>query len=58
MPVLLMKAMEGFADRFQVLAHCIRYCKKHNTALCVDWSDGTIPGVGTVAIKELPLVSI
>jgi len=40
MPVLMMKAMEGFADRLQVLAHCIRYCKKHNTALCVDWSDG------------------
>ena len=40
MPVLMMKAIEGFADRLTVLAHCIRYCKKHNTALCVDWDDG------------------
>jgi len=40
MPVLVMKATEGFADRMTVLAHCIRYCLANDTALCVDWSDG------------------
>jgi len=40
MPVVVMKATEGFADRLQVLSHCIRYCKDHNAYLCVDWSDG------------------
>ena len=40
MPVVVMKATEGFADRFQVLSHCIRYCITHDAYLCVDWTDG------------------
>lgn len=44
MPVLVMKATEGFADRLTFLAHCIRYCLKNDTALCVDWSDGVWGG--------------
>ena len=39
MPVLVMKATEGFADRMTYLSTCIHYCLNFNTALCVDWSD-------------------
>ena len=39
MPVLVMKATEGFADRMTYLSNCIHYCLNFNTALCVDWSD-------------------
>jgi hypothetical protein len=39
MPVVVMKATEGFADRLQSLSHCIEYCKTHDAYLCVDWSD-------------------
>lgn len=34
-----MKGFEGFADRMQVLSHCINYCKVNSAALCVDWRD-------------------
>jgi len=40
MPVLVFKGIEGWCDRLQVLAHCLEYCEKFNSALCVDWSDG------------------
>ena len=39
MPVLVMKATEGFADRMTYLSNCIHYCINFNTYLCVDWSD-------------------
>ena len=39
MPVLVFKAIQGFADRLQMLSHCIAYCKQNNTNLCVDWED-------------------
>ena len=39
MPVLVMKATEGFADRMTFLSNCIHYCLNFNTFLCVDWSD-------------------
>jgi hypothetical protein len=39
MPVILFKAIEGFGDRLQVLCHCLRYCEKYDTKLCVDWTD-------------------
>lgn len=45
MPVLVVKANEGFADRMSFLSHCIRYCLDNNTALCVDWKDGTWGGL-------------
>jgi len=37
--IVLMKGWEGFADRLQVLSHCLEYCKKNNAAICVDWRD-------------------
>ena len=39
MPVVVFKGIEGWCDRLQVLAHCFAYCRKFNTALCVDWDD-------------------
>lgn len=39
MPVLVVKATEGFADRMTYLSHCIHYCLTFNTAICIDWSD-------------------
>jgi len=39
MPVVVFRGIEGWCDRLQVLAHCIGYCLKFNTALCVDWDD-------------------
>ena len=37
--ILLLKGWEGFADRLQVLSHCINYCKVNQAAICVDWRD-------------------
>jgi hypothetical protein len=37
--VVLMKGVEGFADRLQVLSHLIHYCKMNDAILCVDWRD-------------------
>jgi len=37
--ILLVKGWEGFADRLQVLSHCLNYCIKYNAAICVDWRD-------------------
>lgn len=37
--IVLMKGWEGFADRLQVLSHCLEYCKRNNAAICVDWRD-------------------
>ena len=37
--IILIKGNEGFADRLQVLSHCIQYCLKHDAYLCVDWRD-------------------
>jgi hypothetical protein len=39
MPVIVFRGLEGWCDRLQVLSHCFKYCKKFNTALCVDWDD-------------------
>jgi hypothetical protein len=37
--IVVMKGWEGFADRLQVLSHCLHYCKLHNAAICIDWRD-------------------
>lgn len=37
--IVVMKGVEGFADRFQVLSHLINYCKVNDAILCVDWRD-------------------
>jgi len=37
--IVVMKGWEGFADRLQMLSHCLHYCKVNNAALCVDWRD-------------------
>ena len=37
--IVLMKGWEGFADRLQVLSHCLNYCIIHKAAICVDWRD-------------------
>lgn len=39
MPVLVFRGLEGWCDRLQVLTHCLMYCSKFNTSLCVDWDD-------------------
>lgn len=66
--IVVMKGFEGFADRLQVLSHCIHYCKLHGAVLCVDWRDemwgqGTfdfwdyfeIIGIPTISIEALAL---
>jgi hypothetical protein len=37
--IMIVKGWEGFADRLQVLSHCMEYCKKTGATLCVDWRD-------------------
>ena len=37
--IVVMKGWEGFADRLQVLSHCLHYCIVHKAAICVDWRD-------------------
>jgi len=37
--IVVVKGWEGFADRLQVLSHCIEYCKKTGATICVDWRD-------------------
>jgi hypothetical protein len=37
--IVVMKGWEGFADRLQVLSHCLQYCIVHKAAICVDWRD-------------------
>lgn len=37
--VVVVKGWEGFADRLEVLSHCIHYCQKHSASICVDWRD-------------------
>jgi hypothetical protein len=37
--IVIMKGNYGFADRLQVLSHCMHYCIKNNASLCVDWRD-------------------
>jgi hypothetical protein len=37
--IVVMKGWEGFADRLQVLSHCLHYCIIHKAAICVDWRD-------------------
>jgi hypothetical protein len=37
--IVVMKGVEGFADRLQVLSHLINYCKVNDAILCVDWRD-------------------
>jgi len=37
--IVLVKGWEGFADRLQILSHCLHYCKLHSAAICVDWRD-------------------
>ena len=45
MPVVVFKGIEGWCDRLQVLGHCFAYCRKYNTALCVDWDDAVWCGM-------------
>lgn len=37
--ILVLKGWEGLADRLQALSHCMNYCIKYKTAICVDWRD-------------------
>jgi hypothetical protein len=37
--IVVVKGWEGFADRLQVLSHCLKYCIVHKAAICVDWRD-------------------
>ena len=37
--IVVVKGWEGFADRLQVLSHCIEYCKKTGATICIDWRD-------------------
>jgi hypothetical protein len=37
--ILLLKGWEGFADRLQVLSHCLNYCKINDASICIDWRD-------------------
>lgn len=37
--IIVVKGFEGFADRMQILSHCIQYCKVNDALLCVDWRD-------------------
>jgi len=37
--IVVVKGWEGFADRLQVLSHCIEYCKTTGATICVDWRD-------------------
>jgi hypothetical protein len=37
--ILVLKGWEGFADRLQVLSHCMHYCLINDAAICVDWRD-------------------
>lgn len=37
--IAVFKGYEGFADRLQVLSHCIHYCVNNNAVLCIDWRD-------------------
>jgi hypothetical protein len=37
--IVVMKGWEGFADRLQVLSHCLHYCRLHKASICIDWRD-------------------
>lgn len=37
--IVVMKGWEGFADRLQILSHCLHYCLVHKAAICIDWRD-------------------
>jgi len=37
--IVLMKGNQGFADRLQVLSHCLHYCILNNASICIDWRD-------------------
>jgi hypothetical protein len=37
--IFVVKGWEGFADRLQALSHCMNYCLKYKTAICIDWRD-------------------
>jgi len=37
--IVVMKGWEGFADRLQVLSHCLHYCRIHKASICIDWRD-------------------
>ena len=37
--IIVIKGWEGFADRLQVLSHCLHYCLKNNADICIDWRD-------------------
>jgi len=49
--VVVMRGWEGFADRLQILSHCLHYCKIHNASICVDWRD-KLWGQGTSDFKD------
>jgi hypothetical protein len=63
--IVVLKGYEGFADRLQVLSHCIHYCILNNALLCVDWRDSMwgqealdfsdyfdIIGVNTISLND------
>ena len=37
--IVVMKGWEGFADRLQILSHCLHYCLINKAAICIDWRD-------------------
>lgn len=37
--IVVMKGWEGFADRLQILSHCLHYCLLNKAAICIDWRD-------------------
>lgn len=37
--IVVVKGWEGFADRLQVLSHCMQYCIVNDASICVDWRD-------------------
>jgi len=64
--IVVVKGWEGFADRLQILAHCMQYAMLNNAALWVDWRDEMwgqkdsdfndyfqIVGIETVTIDEV-----
>jgi hypothetical protein len=61
--ILVVKGWEGFADRLQVLSHCMNYCIKYKAAICVDWRDymwgqGTEDFSDYFEIVGIPVVSL
>lgn len=61
--IVVMKGWEGFADRLQILSHCLHYCKVHGAAICLDWRDymwgqGDLDFSDYLEIVDIPVVSL